>query len=467
VRLSSSSAARVALPALLGTITLFGCAPEQTAPTPTAGALDLSRYVAVGDNYSAGYSDGGLTLKGQQYSIPALLEQQFAQSAGRTSTFTQPLLPEGTGTGYLQLRDIDPFGLPLTSRVTGGRITRGTFINANACGGGTDTTFLYSRATNTLPQNLSVPFMRLSQIDLAGLGNEANLRRVDQFNPYFERLLPAGDNRTYLQAVTDASANATFFTFFMGLGDALPYVLTGGDCTSALPNSTINTNAKKLLDRLTAGGRQGIICLVPSNLNSLPLIGRGSETRLQSRLAPGDTVFIRTFPANSVRPIGTNDYVLPSGLAQLGVSQMVPAGPGGSMISLRYGLDRRNPISRRDVLDQQEYTRVNPAITALNTELVRLADRVYKIPVVNRSEGGLSIFDQIAINPPTTNGLSINGVKYTDEPVRGNFYSLDQYSLTPRGNAVMANTIIKEINRFYQASIPLLDPNTLPTTARP
>jgi len=457
----SSAAARVALPALLGSL-LLGCSPDQTAPTPTAGKLDLSRYVAVGDNYTAGYSDGGLTLDGQQYSIPALLDQQFAQALGGTSTFSQPLMPAGTGSGFLSLRP--PFltanGQPVTARVTSGRTTRGVFINTNACGGGTDTTFLYSRATNTLPQNLGVPFMRLSQIELTGLGNEANLRRVDQFNPFLERLLPAADNRTYLQAVTDASANATFFTFFMGLGDALPYVLTGGDCTTALPNSTINANAKKILDRLTAGGRPGIICLVPNNLRTLPLLGRGSNARVQALLAPGDTVFVRTFPANIVRPMDSkDDYLLPSGLAQLGVAQTVTL-PGGGTASLRYGLDRRNPISRRDVLDLAEYTRVNPAITALNTELVRLADVVYKIPVVNRGSGGVSVFDQVA------GRISINGVEYSDEPVRGNFYSLDQYSLTPRGNAIMSNAIIREINRFYGASIPLLDPNTLPSTAK-
>jgi hypothetical protein len=456
----SSAALRAALPALTGTLMLAGCSPEQSVPAPNAAAIDLSSYLAVGDNYTAGYSDGGLTLTGQQYSIPALLDQQFAQATGRTSTFTQPLFPAGAGTGYLQLRTLDANGQPLTNRVTAGRTTINSFINTAACGGGTDTVFQYQRATNTLPQNLGVPFMRLSQIELSGLGNQTNLRRADQFNPFLERLLPANDSRTYLQLVTDASAKATFFTFFMGLGDALPYVLTGGDCAAALPNSGINTAAKKILDKLTAGGRPGIICLAPDNLNQLPLVGRGSDARVRTLIGPNDTVFVRTFPANAVRAMDPRDYLLPNALAQLGVAQTVQL-PGGGTASLRYGLDKRNPITRRDVLDQAEYTRVNPAITALNTELIRLADQVYKIPVINRGQNGVNVYNQIA------SGFSVNGVKYTDAPVRGNFYSLDQYSLTPRGNGIMTNAIIREINRFYGASIPLLDPNTLPTAAKP
>ena len=102
MRLSfSSAAARVAFPALLGALTFAGCAPDQTAPTPGTGSLNLSRHVAVGDNYLAGFSDGGLTQTSQQYSLAALLDQQFALTSRSTSTFTQPLMPAGPGTVVL------------------------------------------------------------------------------------------------------------------------------------------------------------------------------------------------------------------------------------------------------------------------------------------------------------------------------------------------------------------------------
>ncbi|RYU79948.1 hypothetical protein [Hymenobacter persicinus] len=465
MRLSfSSAAARVAFAALAGSLALTSCSPEQTAPAPNAGPLDFSKHVAVGDNYIAGYSDGGLTLAGQQYSLGLLLDQQFAMAAGSPSSFTQPLMPAGTGSGYLKLRELTPAGLLLTSRVTAGRMTQGSYINPNACGG-PDTAFVYPRATNVVPRNLGVPFIRLTQIDSVGLGNAANLRKPN-FNPFLERLLPAGDNRSYLQLVTDGTANATFFTFSMGLGDVLPYLLAGGECNSALPNTAainlMKANVKKILDKVTDNGkRRGIICLAPYSMNQLPILDRGSITRAQALVQATDTIYVRgSIPANVVRPMAAkDDYILPSGLAQLGKAQTITL-PGGGTASVRYGVDKRNPLSRRDVLDLNEYSRVNQAITTINDEIVRLADAVYKVPVINRSVGGINVFDQVSKR------ISVNGVEYSPEPVRGNFYSLDQYTLAPRGTAIMANAMIREINRFYGASIPQLDPNTLPTDSQ-
>jgi hypothetical protein len=467
VRLPFSSApVRLTLSAaVLNALLLTGCAPDQTAPAANPGKLDLSRYVAVGDNYTAGYSDGGLTLSSQQYSIPSLISQQFALTSS-TASFTQPLLPAGTGTGYLRLQSVDANGFPITRLVTNGRATRSLLPTAGACGfaGITDTVFLYQRAASAaLPQNLGVPFVRLTQIDSTGLGNEAYL-------PFFERLFPtSGDNRSYLQVVTDGTANATFFTFSMGLGDVLPYVLSGGSCTSANPTTPVinlmKANVKRILDKVSDNGRRpGIICLAPYSMEQLPILGRGSIARVQALTKPNDTIYIQASTASGVivvRPMSAkNDYILPSGLAQFGKSQTI-ALPGGGTVALRYGLHYRNPIKLRDVLDDSEFSRVNQAVTAINEEAVRLADQVYKIPVLNRSVGGANIYDQVSKR------ISVNGVEYSSDVLKGNFYSLDQYSLTPRGNAIFTNGLLREINRFYGSSIPLLDPNTFPTTSLP
>ena len=55
---------------------------------------------------------------------------------------------------------------------------------------------------------------------------------------------------------------------------------------------------------------------------------------------------------------------------------------------------------------------------------------------------------------------------YSSELVRGYVFSLDYYTLTPRGNALVANTFISAINKAYLANIPVVDVNSLPTTAQ-
>ncbi|MFD2786510.1 hypothetical protein [Hymenobacter rubripertinctus] len=450
---------RLALLPLAAGSLLSSCAPTQTEPTPSAGPLDVSRYLAVGDGYTAGFSDGGLTAASQEYSYPALLARQFAR-INPQAAFTQGLLPAGTGTGYLTLRELNALGIPQTSRVTKGRAVRSAyFVNPTACGG-PDTTFLYAQAPSApLSQNLGVPGLGLTQVGVAGLGNTANQNKTGAFNPYLERLLPLNDNRTYLQTVTDASANASFFTFFMGLGDALPYMLNGGECGAAPSGSLLNLNAKKVLDQLTANGRPGVIALVPS-LQNLPFLRLGGKDGIRGQLTQGanpDSIYITSSIGNVVRPIDAGDFVLPAGLARLGRQETV-ALPGGGTVQARYGLSRRNPVSRRDVLDLNEFSRVNSSLIGLNTELERLATKVYKLPFVKLED---ELFFQINTR------ISVNGVEYSAAPVRGNFYSLDLYSLTPRGNALLANAFLKTINKSYRANIPYVDANTLPTTARP
>ncbi|MET4106492.1 hypothetical protein [Hymenobacter sp. UYP22] len=440
-----------------------GCTPHQSEPTPTAGTLDVYRYVAIGDGYTAGFSEGGLTATGQQYSFPNLLAQQFIR-INPPATFTQGLLPAGTGTGYLTSQSSTGVGgKPLlyhTWLVRRGRAVRGSYVvNAAACGG-PDTTFLYSQAASSpLSQNLGVPGLGLAQVEVAGLGNTANQARYGSFNSYFERLLPANDNRTYLQVATDASSSATFFTFFMGLGDALPYILSGGECGTPPNSSILTSNAKKMLDRLAANGRQGVIALTPS-VQNLPLLQLGGKNGVRGQLIEGvnpDSIYVRSAPGNVVRAIDAGDFILPAGLDRLGAPENVTL-PNGTTVSVRYGLSKRNPLVRRDVLDYFEFNRINTPLVTLNTELERLAKNVYKLPFVSLDD---ELFTQI------NRRISVNGVEYSSDIMRGNFYSLDMYSLTPRGNALLANTFIKAINGQYRANIPFIDPNTLPTTTRP
>lgn len=449
------------LPLAVGSL-LTGCAPTQTEPTPSAGTLDVTRYLAVGDGYTAGFSDGGLTAASQEYSYPALLARQFGR-INPSVAFTQGALPGGTGTGYLTLRGLNAQGIPLTSRVTKGRAVRSNYsVNPAACGG-PDTTFLYAQAPSSpLSQNLGVPGLGLTQVAVAGLGNTANQSKAGTFNPYLERLLPLNDNRTYLQAVTDASANSTFFTFFAGLDEIKPYILSGGECGTVPSTSLLSLNAKKILDQLTAGGRTGIIALIPSPQN-LPFLSLGGKEGIRSRLIPGvnpDSIYVfatsRSNPAGEVRPIG-DDFILPVGLARLGKEEEVTL-PSGRTIRVRYGLSKLHPIARQDVFDANEFNKAYSPLNLLNEELKRLASKVYHIPVVNLEE---ELFFQVNTR------IAVNGVEYSAAPVRGNFYSLDLYSLTPRGNALLANVFIKAINKNYQANIPFVDPNTQPTTARP
>ena len=450
-------------------VLLHACAPGQDAPAPTAGP-NLSRYLAVGDSYTAGFSAGGLTRASQEYSFPNLLARQLRQAAPN-ATFSQPLLETGSGTGYLDLVDFSAAGFPRARRVAGQAVRNAPIVNPNACGG-PDTVRLLTRSASAsaLPQNLGVPGLLLPQIETADLGNEARATPGAAFNPYFERLLPAADSRTYLQAVTDAAATATFFTYFQGLDDLLPYVRSGGQC-GPLPNSTfakqLTDNAKKVLDLLTAAGRPGIIAKLPA-LATLPLLRLGKAYDLQARLRTsfGDTATLYVeapFGSTVSQPIADGDYVLATTLPRIG--RPVSVQVGGTTQMLPYGRNIRTPLRDADVLDKDELGRITGVLNTYNNYLEVQAG-LYKLPVITAAGSERTLDLNVALFNQVAGVISVGGVQYSSEPVRGNFFSLDYYSLTPRGNGLLANAFITAFNKAYRANLSGIDVNSLPATAR-
>jgi hypothetical protein len=112
------------------TLLLNACAPSQDTPTPTIG-VNGSRYLAVGDSYTAGLSAGGLTRASQEYSFTNLLAKQL-RGTSPDAAFTQPLLEAGTGAGYLNFVDFTITGFPRARHVVG-QAVRCTVINPTAC----------------------------------------------------------------------------------------------------------------------------------------------------------------------------------------------------------------------------------------------------------------------------------------------------------------------------------------------
>ncbi|MBG8552593.1 hypothetical protein [Hymenobacter guriensis] len=455
---------------LLPALGLNACVPDQTEPTPSAAQLNLTRYVAVGDAYSAGFSNGGLTTQSQLYSYPNLLAVQFSLAQPGIA-FAQPLVTGEAGTGYLKLKEIGVNGLPVTERVPAARTTiRAKYTAQNSCGT-TDTTYVYSRAAGVdLPNNLAIPGFRLTQLTTPGLGLEANAAAGSPFNSYFERLLPANDSRPYIQAVSENKA--TFFTAMVGLEDLLPYALKGGECIqrpTSTSNNLILSNLTVLLDALTANNRPGAIATLPE-LGALPYfqLGTGQRVLESVRASSGNAqavLYIVSSLTNEARPIDNSDIVLPAALSAVG-KEVSFTNADGSVETLRYGLDPRVPLARAEVLDATEVGRVTPFIKQFNATLKTLTDPVqgkYKIALVDINQ----LFLNVSGTGGVQGGVNINGVEYSGDPIRGNFFSLDLYSLTPRGNGLVANEFLRQINSYYRANLPLLDVNQLPTTSLP
>jgi len=225
---------------------IISCKPEIEMPAPTAGSVDLSDFLAIGNSLTAGYQDGGLYLEGQDQSLAAIVAGQITE-VNPGLTFDQPTVPEN-GSGYLRLAALDLVNLLFQ------------FENIPA-----DPTW-----TNKIPgtyQNLGIPGIRVRDITVNGYG--ANL---DQGNPYFYRILAENEaTKSYLDKVSEAEAS--IFTCWIGNNDVLGYATSGGAFgTAGLPITGLNgltpvddfeASYDALINILSTKSAKGVLGTIP------------------------------------------------------------------------------------------------------------------------------------------------------------------------------------------------------------
>jgi hypothetical protein len=421
---------------ILGAFSLMvACKPSITQPVANAGSADFTRYIAVGNSLTAGYADGGLYLTGQLNSYPSIIAKQMQSVGG--GVFNQPLFTaaQSNGTGYLKLTGFDASGNPLTANVT----TNLAYTGQVATVPGFGTVNLLTKYTGDI-ENYGVSGIKLLHLTYAPYGD---------VNPYFERLLPGtspANTTTYLSFIT--AKPFTFFTNWLGNNDALGYATGGGGGYTGADALTDQTTFSQLytllVTSLTANGAKGACATIPDVTTipyfttlTQPLIlanvkkavptvqaiyisaADATGTTYAARAATADDLFVLTFPTSL---IGTPN------------SNLIP-----------YGLDPRNPIESKYVLDANEVALVKTAVSGYNTTIKAAA-----------AAKGLAVFDAFTfLTNVKTSGLLINGLSLNSNYISGGLFSLDGVHLTPRGYAVVANEYIKVINGKYGSSIPL------------
>jgi lysophospholipase L1-like esterase len=228
------------------TVLIITCKPEIEMPIPSAGGVDLSNYVALGNSLTAGYQDGGLYLEGQEQSFPAILAGQIRE-VNPGLMFNQPAMPEN-GSGYLKLKSLD-----LANQLF-------QFEQIPPDPGWTD------RIPGTY-QNLGITGMRVRDITVNGYG--AN---PEQGNPYFYRILSENEAaKSYLDKVGEAEVS--IYTSWLGSNDVLDYAISGGAFgPDGLPVTGINgltpvdefeASYDALINVLESKGAKGILGTVP------------------------------------------------------------------------------------------------------------------------------------------------------------------------------------------------------------
>jgi hypothetical protein len=449
----------------------------------TAGTADFSKYVALGNSLTSGYSDGALFIEGQKGAYPNILAQQFALVGG--GEFKIPFMNDNLG-GLLFGGATNPkFG------------TRLYFDGAGPVSvSGTPSTEVFAPHSGSY-NNMGVPGAKSYHLLFDGYGNPSNLS-LGLANPYFVRFATA-PNKSILQ---DAMAQLpTFFSLWIGNNDVLGYATAGGVTTAqdpefggditppaGVPGIGFEGTYTAIINTLTSAGSKGVIANIPY-VNSIPFFttvpynplvlpqssvdalntayaqyNGGLAIALANLLITAEEKAARTIVFkvidNDGKPFSNPVVIVDEYLSTINL--------GGGVILPNYRQATKADFlvlkSKTDSLNQAFFLAGNGSAIALadrfvlsKNEVVELTNTTdtYNATIKSLATSkGLAFVDanaimtKIAIEGVTANGFTLNSTY-----VSGGAFSLDGVHPSPRGAALIANEFIKAINLKYGSNL--------------
>ncbi len=476
----------------------------------TSGTASFAKYVALGDSFAAGYSDGALFKKGQEGSYVNIIAQQFSAADG--GEFKTPFTSDNVG------------GL-----LFGGNVIAGVRLYFNGAApvsvSGTPTTEVTTKITGPF-NNLGVPGAKSYHLVAPGYGNVAGVV-PGLANPYFARFATASGTTVLADALVQAP---TFFSLWIGGNDVLGYATSGGvgiNQTGNLNPATYGGNDitdpnvfasvySSLVTNLTANGAKGVVANLPY-VNTLPyfttvpynplttkVLGSGNEAVGQATIAAlnaqlygplkqaltafgaGDRInLLSTTVAN---PMLIKDESLVNLSAQLTAAftptlgaataafygsvfgqarqatavdlvvlptqSVIGAAPTASDSGI--GIAPPSPLNKfgityplqdKHVLIPTEVAEIKVATDAYNVSIKAIADAK-----------GLAFVDtKVIMTQLSSGGIVSNSFTLTSAYVTGGAFSLDGVHPSPRGYALIANAFTAAINAQYSSTLKLVD----------
>lgn len=493
------------------------CSEDETTPVNpnssdgmplTAGSANFSKYVAVGNSLTAGFSDGTLFIEGQNGAYTALMARQFALVGG--GEFRTPLMADNIG-GF---------------RI-GGNVVSGPRLFFNGAApvpvAGTPSTEILTKLTGAF-NNMGVPGAKIFHLLAPNYGNPAGLA-TGAANPFFARFASTPAATVLADAVAQSP---TFFSLWIGNNDVLAYATSGGtgvNQTGNLNPATYGGNDitdptlfasvfNTLLDGtngLMKGGAKGVVANIPNVTsvpyfttvphNSIPGLPAASAAQLNqlfgginqlltvvlnepARFATlvADDGVASTIESN---PLLIVDESQPDRQVQITAALTPAVGAAtaaflGSI--LRQARHARNTATARDfivlpartIIGTVQATAPAPfntlgvsfplpdssSLTASEAAEVKAATDAYNSSIrAIATAKGLAFVDANAVlnQVGTAAGITANGFQVTASYVTGGAFSLDGVHPSPRGYALIANEFMKAINATYGSNFKALD----------
>lgn len=456
---------------VIGAVALMfaACRPSVSITTPPSAGptVNFNNILVIGDDYSGGYSDNSLTVRGQLNSYSQILFEQLAKipdPRGAKGPFVIPWLHSDNGypgakkiLGYHR-NYCDPTDSMLAP------VDYPNFLMDPV----DDEPYL-SGVNNNQVNNISVMGIRMVDYPVA---NYANMIEASYGLPYARRFYfdLAATPQAELKHRVDV-LYPTFFTMWMGINDVLGYALYGGQGDGTgnalpLPGSgnffnprdisrigAFDTAYRAALNQAAITGASGALINIP-DITLLPFFNViPSNGLIIDRESFADSLVNYYYSGQGwkkVFEVGANQFIIKDHNNQ--TRQSVP----GELILMTCPIDSIRCAGWGSIKPiPQEYV-----LTTDEIQFIRTATDKYNYTIqTEASLHHLAYVDMNAFFKTLPAGAPFNGISYTNEFIYGGFFSLDGLRPTQRGNALIANEIIRTINQFYGATVNTVDAN--------
>ena len=460
----------------------------------SSGNIDLTTYIAVGDNYSAGFMNGALYTGGQEKSFPAILSWQFTMVGSNNDDFLQPVVTSENGYNPIVSEPAHFYGkwIYKFSNVTDEdpiiRLTPGELLD------------MFTGDKNSI-NNFSVPLVKSFQLNRTDLSD----------NIYYERFAVNPGTGTLLNDIL--STNPSFFTVWLGMYDVLNFAMSGGsgdidppsDPNHILeydltPADVFEESITEIIEGLLENPEtKGVIATLPY-ISDLPFfyfrqynfmrLGGSNLSQARNFSTPFNlAVFAHNVqPDNEKRPLidfndnGATLYPQPLVVIDESLCDAVYL-DGSPLPKIRQlteeelvlftisetdvnqgGLGSIIPVGEELYLTKNQVHELRTRIDLYNQVINALADEYSdRLVVVDLNSiiheisetGKIDAWGQLT----TQVHFDFNGVPLEARLGYSSIFSLDGLHFNPRGNAFVANRFIQKMNDNFGSNIPLIDVN--------
>lgn len=374
------------------------------------GSADFTRYVALGDSLTAGFSNGSLVMSHQMWSYPQVLAWQAGH--GRIE---QPLISQPGIGPELQLFSLSPL-----------------FIGPKSSENGQPINLNLARPYD----NLAIPGANARQLLTLSGGNQDPI----MFQLVLRGLGPAVDQALALQP--------TFISLWIGNNDVLGAV-TGGSAKLLTSPVGFSGDLRSIVSTLRANApNAGMVMATIPPVTAIP--------------------FANLIPPFVINPATGAPLVGPDGNLVFYIAETEDGGVAalepGSLVTLNaqfflsqgFGIPAAlapflpplphigEPLPSSVVLEADEVEAIATRTAELNAIIRSAASEFGDIPVLDTAE----VFTRAAA------GFNFGGIRLTTAYLTGGIMSLDGVHPTDIGYTLIANEFIRLINDAYDSEIP-------------